>query len=50
MRHDYTPPDANPLFQGHREIIIIINIFIIIIIIIIIISIWTGRSYTDFYP
>ena len=38
MRHDYTPPDANLVFQGHEDIIIItINIIIIIIIVIIII-------------
>ena len=26
MRHDYTPPDANLVFQGHGDIIIIIII------------------------
>ena len=37
MRHDYTPSDANLVFQGHEDIIIItINIIIIIVIIIII--------------
>ena len=30
MRHDYTPPDANLVFQGHGDIIIIIIIIIII--------------------
>ena len=35
MRHDYTPPDANLVFQGHGDIIIIIIIIIMIIIIII---------------
>ena len=40
MRHDYTPPDANLVFQGHEDIIIItINIIIIIIITIIVIII-----------
>ena len=40
MRHDYTPPDANLVFQGHEDIIIItINIIIIITIIVIIIII-----------
>ena len=40
MRHDYTPPDANLVFQGHEDIIIItINIIIIIIIITIIVII-----------
>ena len=48
MRHDYTLPDANPVFQGHGVtifikiiivIIIIINDTIIIIIFIIIIII-----------
>ena len=29
MRHDYTPPDANLVFQGHGDIIIIIIIIII---------------------
>ena len=28
MRHDYTPPDANLVFQGHGDIIIIIIIII----------------------
>ena len=42
MRHDYTPPDANLVFQGHEDIIIItINIIIIIITIIVIIIIIT---------
>ena len=35
MRHDYTAPDANLVFQGHEDIIIIISIIIIVIIIII---------------
>ena len=34
MRHDYTLPDANPVFQGHG-VTIFIKIIIIIIIIII---------------
>ena len=35
MRHDYTPPGANLVFQGHGDIIIIIVVVVIIIIIII---------------
>ena len=28
MRHDYTPPDPNLVFQGHRDVIIVIIIVI----------------------
>ena len=37
MRHEYTPPDSNPVFQGNGRFIIIIIIIIIIIMISIII-------------
>ena len=39
MRHDYTASDANLVFQGHEDIIIIIIIIVIIIIVTIIIII-----------
>ena len=38
MKHNYTPPDANLVFQGHKETVIIIIIIIIIINIITIIT------------
>ena len=40
MRRDYTPPDANMVFQGHGSIIIIIIIIVIIIIIILYSQVW----------